>query len=116
MDLVVSNVGCSILASIIYDIGKVCFDKFYVKLDKDSLKEIEKCVQDNFSTKYEMLYMSGQFNDFIQAPFFKDTIENYIIYKISGNYSGNLRKLKKNNKMIVEKDVIEFLTSHLLDD
>lgn len=54
MDLVVSNVGCSILASIIYDIGKVCFDKFYSKKSKYSLNEIERHILGDFDAKYEM--------------------------------------------------------------
>lgn len=111
MDVVISNVGCSILASIIYDISKICLGKFYYKKDEHSIKKIEELIREELDDKYEILYMSGEFNSFLQAPFFKDTIENYIIYKITGNCDGTIRKVKKNNNLIMEKDVIDFLTS-----
>lgn len=113
MDVVISNVGCSILASIIYDIGKVCLGKFYYKNDEHSIKKIEELIREKLDDKYETLYMSGEFNAFLQAPFFKDTIENYIIYKITGNCEGNIRKVKKNNNTIMEKEVIDFLVDYL---
>ena len=74
MDVVITNVGCSILASIIYDISKVCLGKFVYRSDEFSIKKIEKLLQESLDDKFEMLYMSGEFNSFIQAPFFKDTI------------------------------------------
>lgn len=113
MDVVVSNVGCSILASIIYDISKVCMGKFSFEKEENSIKNIEELIWENLDEKYEILCMSSQFNDFLQAPFFKDTIENYIIYKITGNCEGSIRKVKKNNNMIMEKDVIDFLLNNL---
>lgn len=60
--------------------------------------------------------MSGKFNSFLRAPFFKDTIQNYIIYKITGNCEGNIRKIKKNNNVIMEKEVIEFLSNNLFQE
>lgn len=39
MEVMVSNVGCSILASIIYDISKVCLGKFIYKNDELSIKK-----------------------------------------------------------------------------
>ena len=116
MDVVISNVGCSILASIIYDISKICLGKFYYKKDEHSIKKIEELIREELDDKYEILYMSGEFNSFLQAPFFKDTIENYIIYKITGNCDGTIRKVKKNNNLIMEKDVIDFLTSYLFQE
>lgn len=113
MDVVVSNVGCSILASIIYDISKVCLGKFYYKNDEHSIEKIEELIREKLDDKYETLYMSGEFNAFLQAPFFKDTIENYIIYKITGNCEGSIRKVKKNNNTIMEKEVIDFLADYL---
>ena len=116
MDVIVSNVGCSLLASIIYDISKVCLGKFYYKKDEHSIEKIEELIREKLDYKYELLYMSGQFNSFLRAPFFKDTIENYIIYKITGNCEGNIRKIKKNNNIIMEKDVIEFLSNNLFQE
>lgn len=113
MDVVISNVGCSILASIIYDISKVCLGKFYYKNEEHTIEKIEELIREKLDDKYEILYMSGEFNVFLQAPFFKDTIENYIIYKITGNCEGNIRKVKKNNNTIMEKEVIDFLVEYL---
>lgn len=114
MDVVVSNVGCSILASFIYDISKVCLGKFIVKSEELSIKKVEELLRESLDSKFETLYMSGEFNSFIQAPFFKDTIENYIIYKVTGNCEGNIRKIKKNTNLIVEKDIIDFLSDYLI--
>ncbi|MBR1693020.1 MAG: NACHT domain-containing protein [Lachnospiraceae bacterium] len=116
MNAVISNVGCSILASIIYDISKVCLGKFYYKNDDHSIKKIEELIREKLDDKYEILYMSGEFHTFLQAPFFKDTIENYIIYKVTGNCEGNMRKMKKNSNLILEKDVVDFLSNYLFQE
>lgn len=116
MDVIVSNVGCSLLASIIYDISKVCLGKLYYKKDERSIEKIEELIREELDDKYEVLFMSGKFNSFLRAPFFKDTIQNYIIYKITGNCEGNIRKIKKNNNVIMEKEVIEFLSNNLFQE
>lgn len=116
MNIVVSNVGCSILASIIYDISKVCLGKFIYKKDGFTIEKVEKLLQEKLDDKFKILYMSGQFNSFVQAPFFKDTIENYIIYKITGNCEGHIVKIKKNTNLITEKDIIEFLCNNLFEE
>lgn len=114
--VVASNVGCSILASIIYDIGKICLGKFYLKKDKYSKEEIEELIQKQMGDKYEVLYMSGEFNFFLETPFFKDIIENYIIYKITGNCEGDIRKVKKNSNLITEKEIIDYLLNYLFQE
>lgn len=111
---VVSNVGYSLLASIIYDISKVCLGRLYLKNEENSKEQIEKFIKEQMDKKYEVLYMSGQLDSFLRSPFFKDIIENYIIYKITGNCKGNIRNIKKNSIVITEKDVIEFLTDNLI--
>ncbi len=115
MEGMVSNVGCSILASIIYDISKVCLGKFFYKSDEFSIEKIEKLLQERLDDKFEILYMSGKFNSFIQTPFFKDTIENYIIYKITGSREGHIIRIKKNANIITEKDIIDFLSNYLFE-
>ena len=116
MDVVISNVGYSILSSIIYDIGKVCLGKIFYEKEEHSIEKIEKLIREKLGDKYEILYMSGVFKVFLQTPFFKDTIENYIIYKITGNCEGSIRKIKKNNNLIMEKEVIEFLANYLFQE
>ena len=118
MDAIISNIGYSLLASIIYDISKVCLGKFYYKKKNEySIKKIEKMIQEKLGDKFEELYMSGEFNSFLKAPFFKDTIENYIIYKITGKCDENIRRMKKNNNnIIMERDVIAFLSNKLFEN
>lgn len=70
MDVIVSNVGCSLLASIIYDISKVCLGKLYYKKDERSIEKIEELIREELDDKYEVLFMSGKFNSFLRAPFF----------------------------------------------
>ena len=41
MEALISNVGCSLLASIIYDISKICLGKFYGKKESVSIEKIE---------------------------------------------------------------------------
>ena len=114
MDVLISNVGCSILATIIYDISKVCLGKFYYK--KDNLDKIEELLRKGLNDKFEVLYMSGEFNSFLKTPFFRGTIENYIIFKITGYCEGNIIKIKKSTDIIVEKDIIEFLCNYLFQE
>lgn len=115
MDAIISNVGCGVVSSIVYDIGKICLGKFYCSKNENSIEDIERLIKQELDEKYEILYMSGEFNDFLSTSFFKDTIENYIIYKITGNCEGSIRKIKKNNTLIMEKDVIDYLISNLFD-
>lgn len=42
MDVVISNVGYSILSSIIYDISKVCLGGFLSKKEEYSIEKIEE--------------------------------------------------------------------------
>lgn len=116
MNGLTSNVGCSILASIIYDISKICLGKFFYKKDKMSIEKIMELIQKKLDDKYVILYTSGEFTSFIQTPFFKDIIENYIIYKITGNCEGNVLRIKKNTNIILEKDIIDFLSNYLFKE
>lgn len=116
MNLVISDVRCSLLASVVYDVCKICLGKFICKEDKFSIKNINGLLKENIDDKFEVLYKSGEFNSFLKTPFFKDTIENYIIYKITGNCEENIISLKKNTDIIVEKDVISFLSNYLFSE
>ncbi|MBP5221840.1 MAG: NACHT domain-containing protein, partial [Lachnospiraceae bacterium] len=115
MEVIFSNVGCSILASIIYDISKVCLGKVTCKNAEHSIQKIEELMRAKLDDKYGDLYMSGVFQDFLRAPVFKDTIEHYTIYKITGKREGNICEVKKNNHIILEKDVIDFLVNYLFE-
>lgn len=115
--MLISNVGCSILASIIYDISKVCLGKFKFKREDLSIEKINVFLQKRLDNRYEIIYTSGEFISFSETPFFKDIIENYIIYKITGNYEGNIIRIKKNNaNLIVEKDIIDYLSAYLFQE
>ena len=116
MEALISNVGCSLLASIIYDISKICLGKFYGKKDAVSIEKIEKLLEESLDSRYEILYMSGEFQNFLKSPFFKDTIQHYIIYKITGNCEGNLFKVKKSAISIAVKDIMELLSGHLFQE
>lgn len=116
MNMMISNIGCSILASIIYDVSKICTGKYSIRKDEFTIDKINHLLLEKLDTKYEPLCMSGEFHSFLDAPFFKDTIENYIIYKITGNCNGNILELRKNDNPIVEEDVIKFLSDHLFHE
>ena len=116
MSLVISGVGCSLLASVIYDICKICLGKYLCGEYMLSIDKINELLKENIDDKFEDLYTSGEFNSFLKTPFFKDTIENYIIYKITGNCKGNIINLRKNTDVIAEKEIITFLSEYLLKE
>lgn len=107
------NILCSLIASLIYDIGKVCAGKYTLKKDEFTIEKIAKYVNEELDDKYSVLMESGVFMSFIKTPCFNDLIDYYIIYKVTGNCRGTLVKLKKGNKKIAEKDIIEYLTEKL---
>lgn len=116
MTEMISSVGYSVLASIIYDIGK--FFKVIISNDSDE-ESGEKMIQliiEKLGSDYQNLLDSSDFNAFLNNPVLKDTIENYIIYKITGDYSGSLLKVKKKNKLINENDIIEYLSNHIYEN
>ena len=115
MDAVVFNVGCSILASIVYDISKFCLGRFLHKPDGITLKELEEKIHIAFGDKYEMLFMSGEFTEFIQTTYFKDIIENYVVYTVTGKYEKEIQNVKKNNGYITDREVSDFLATKLLE-
>ena len=109
---IATNVGYSIIASIIYDVSKICVGRFINIKDDTKLDEIKKKIELK-NGQYTELLQSGEFCDFIQTPSFKDLICNYIIYKITGLYNGSIRKVKKNSQIINEKQIIEYLVEQL---
>lgn len=116
MSEIISGVGCSILAAIIYDIAKVFFGSKNDKKIDQSKNDIATMIQDKLGQKYALLLMSGNLNSFLQTSAFKDTIENYLVYKVTGRCSDNIIKLKKADDVINEQDVVDFLSCSLLKD
>ena len=116
MTEMISSVGYSVLASIIYDIGK--FFKVIISNDSDeeSGEKIIQLIKEKLGSDYQNLLDSSDFNAFLNNPVLKDTIENYIIYKITGDYSGSLLKVKKKNILINENDIIEYLSNHIYEN
>lgn len=113
MNMIVSNIGCSILASILYDISKIFLGKYSFRKNELTVEKVNQLLFQKLDSQYEIIYMSGEFHSFLSTPFFKDTIENYIIYKITGNCKESILELSKNNDTIEEENVINFLTDHL---
>lgn len=106
------NIGYSILASMIWDISKICFGKNIKKIKKISKESINKIIEENLKEKYESLLNSSSFYMFIENPCFKDVIENYLIYKITGNYELDSIKI---SDPINETQVIDHLTNSFFD-
>ena len=104
------------MASVIYDICKFCAGRFLHKPYEITIEELEKELQKRFGDKYNDLFMSGTFTEFLKTAYFRDIIENYVVYLITGKYENEFQKLKKNNSVITDNKVADFLTNKLLEN
>ena len=114
MGVITLNVGTSILAAVIYDVGKVCLGRFVNKSNMD-LELIQKTLDESLTCKYQDVLLSGEFENFISSTWFKDVIEDFIIYTITGDYNSAFVSLKKESKPLLEKDIVNLLTVKVLD-
>ena len=106
---VLSELSISILASIIYDISKVYFNKTR-KNKTFTTDSIESELVSKISDEYMYLLQSGEFESFLKTPIIKDVIEKYLVYVISGTISPDLTKIKKPNSALTEDDIIKYLS------
>lgn len=114
---VASSILCSIVANVIYDIGKYGLGK--IKTDKEilSMTDIEVYVSNELGRKYEVLGDSSILYEYFLSPIIKDTICNYTDYVITGKLSPELIsafKQSRKNKHIEESDIVNYLTDNLL--
>ena len=116
MEMLLSGLLCNVVSNIIYDIGKCVVGKFQYRKEQFDKQDIEKYVGEKLNNKYEHLCESGLLVEYLNLPLVKDTINNYIIYKITGHLGSNLANVqKKKNKMyLIEEDVVVFLTTELM--
>lgn len=114
--MLLSGILCNVVSNIIYDIGKCVVGKFQYRKEQFDKQDIEKYVGEKLNNKYEHLCESGLLVEYLNLPLVKDTINNYIIYKITGHLGSNLANVqKKKNKMyLIEEDVVVFLTTGLM--
>ncbi|HEX2945665.1 MAG TPA: hypothetical protein VHT96_06895, partial [Clostridia bacterium] len=115
MDALSFNVLCNIIASIIYDISKWGIGKLTNKKSEINIPNIEKYVIERIDAKFMILCDSSIFQKFIKSPIILDTINNFILYKITGKYEQMMVKVKELKKSsISEEDIINYLTANLL--
>ncbi len=118
MEPVAESILCSIVATIIYDIGKCCLGKIESSKNKFNKKSVEEYVSDHLYSKYNILVDSGTLAAYLNEPMTKDTINNYVIYTVTGKVEGKLAikgLIKKNKSQSIEEaDIINFLTQNLL--
>lgn len=119
MDPVVESVLCSIIASIICDIGKYGLGQLKYKKVSFEKGNVEKYIFEKIDKKYELLCDSGILLDFLKSSLIIDTLNNYITYVISGKleerFSKNGLYKKGKNKCVEELDIINFLTDNLYE-
>lgn len=117
MDAVVGSIVCSIVASIIYDIGKCGLGRLKYRKINFQKEDIEKYVFEKINKKYEILCDSGILLDFLKTSLVIDTLNNYITYVISGKLEEKLSLngvyKKGKNRCLEELDIISFLTDNL---
>lgn len=84
MNPAVESIVCSIVASIICDVGKCGLGQLKYLRESFQKDDIEKYVFEKLEQKYDILGESGVFIEFSDNPLVIDTINNYIIYVITG--------------------------------
>ena len=117
MNSTVEGVLCSIVASIICDIGKYGLGQLKYKKVNFEKEHVEKIIFEKIDKKYEVLCSSGILSDFLKSPLIIDTINNYITYVITGKLevklSNNGINKKGKNKCLGELEIIDFLSDNL---
>jgi len=117
MNSTVDNMLCSIIASVICDIGKYGLGQFKYRNANFEKRDIEKYIFEKIDKKYEILCDSGILSDFIRNPLVIDTINNYTVYVITGklekNFFNRIALEKGKNKYLEESDIITFLADNL---
>ena len=117
MNPAVESVLCSIVASIICDIGKYGLGQLKYRKVNFEKKDVEKYVFEKIDKKYELLCDSGILLDFLKSPLIIDTVNNYIIYVITGKLevklSNNGINKKGKSKYLEESEIIDFLSDNL---
>lgn len=117
MNPTVDSILCSIVASVICDIGKYGLGLLKYRKANFEKRDVEKYVFEKIDKKYEILCDSGILLDFIKSPLIIDTINNYINYVITGRIekkiSNGIVAKKGKNKYLEESDIINFLTDNL---
>lgn len=118
MNPTVDSILCSIVASIICDVSKYALGQVKYKKISIEKKDIENCVVEKFGEKYRQLCDSGIFIDFLKSPLIIDTINNYIIYVVTGKVENKLIQdsilsKKRRNKNLEESDIIKFFADSL---
>lgn len=117
MNVVIESVLCSIVASIICDIGKYGLGKLRYQKVAFEMGDVEKYVFERMDKKYEVLCDSGILLDFLKSSLIIDTLNNYVMYVVSGKLEEQLLNnevLKRTkNKYLEESDIIDFLTDNL---
>lgn len=115
MNPTVESVLCSIVASIICDIGKYGLGQLKYKKVNFERKDVEKYISEKIDKKYLLLCDSGILLEFFNSPLIMDTINNYITYVITGKLEVKLSASIKRgkNKNLEESDIIKFLSDNL---
>lgn len=118
MTSVLENVACSIVASIICNIGNYSLGQLKTLNTYFKKDTVEKYVLTKLEGKYDILCESGVLIEFSKNPLVIDTMNNYIIYIITGKIETKISLeniIKKNkNHIIEENDVIDFLSNNLM--
>jgi hypothetical protein len=117
MNTTVDNILCSLVASIIYDVGKYILGQLRYQEINIEKEDVEKYITRKLNPRYNELCESGIFGEYIKSPLVLDTINNYIIYVITGNLEKKLMSegvMKKGrSKYLRETDIIGYLAINL---
>lgn len=114
MTPIVESLVCNIVSSIIYDI---CKSGLVQNKCASTKKEVEEYVRKTLDKKYEMLCDSGVLEEFLRSPLIIDTLNNYILYVVTGKLEAKLANnglvKKARTKNLTEEDLVKFLAKNL---
>ena len=118
MEPITESILCSIVASIICDIGKCCLGQIKYKKVNFERISVQEYVSQKLDYKYEMLSDYGTIEEYLKFPIVRDTISNYVTYIVTGRLEeklfnhGIIRRNKSQN--IEESDIVNFLVENLM--
>lgn len=119
MDSVVSNVLCSIMATIICDVAKYGLGFLTNSPEGIDESDVEKFVLENIGNKYDSLSDSSVLSDYLKSSSIRDIITNYVSYVCCGvsrekaTIFNTSMRISVNTHNVEETDIINYLSDNL---
>lgn len=120
MDTIVSDVIGNMMASALYEIARHTVSRIKHSRTNISKTEVQEFIANKLKTdeRYLILSESGICEEYINSPKFMDTIDNYVMYIVTGRTEKVLQDTKiktRSHYTINEEDLIVYLSDNLME-